>query len=262
MIVPMDVREAYAHYLSTHFGGGGRPEKENFLLQERYFRKNYQPYLPKNKDARIVDLGTGLGHFLFFLQRAGYTNILGVDVGREVIEFCKEHGFPIVESEICDYLRALKEPVDAFVLSDVLEHQTKPKMWEMLELMRDHLAPGGVMLIKVPNMGNPLLGNDSRYLDITHENGFNENSMRQVLFMLGFTDVRVIGPDIYVTSNPIVNAVSRSIAAVLDKVFFTIFKFYGRTETKIFRKNILAIARKTISTAPNRPHGDPRPLGE
>lgn len=240
----MDVREAYAHYLSTHFGKAGRQDDDNFLFQERYFKKNYLPYLPKDRNARIVDLGTGLGHVLFFLKRAGYRNILGVDVGHECIEFCQEHNFPVVEEEIVTWLKQNKESADALVLNDVLEHQTKPEMWAMLEAMRDALRPGGHVLIKVPNMGNPLLGNDSRYLDITHQNGFNENSLRQALFMAKYTKVDVIGPDIYVTRNPIVNVVCRAIAGVLDLVFYGIFRFYGRTETKIFRKNILAIARK------------------
>jgi SAM-dependent methyltransferase len=240
----MDVREAYAHYLSTHFGRAGRQEDGNFLFQERYFRKNYLPYLPKDKQARIIDLGTGLGHVLFFLRRAGYTNILGVDVGHEVIEFCRKRNFPVEEEEIVTWLKAHPESADALVLNDVLEHQTKPEMWAMLEAMRSALKPGGVVLIKVPNMGNPLLGNDSRYLDITHQNGFNENSLRQTLFMAKYSKVDVIGPDIYVTKDPIVNVVCRAIAYVLDKIFYAIFRFYGRTETKIFRKNILAIARK------------------
>lgn len=240
----MDVREAYAHYLSTHFGRADRQEDANFLFQERYFRKNYLPYLPKDKNARIIDLGTGLGHILFFLRRAGYKNILGVDVGDEVIEFCKKKGFPVVKEEIVTWLKNNKEPVDALILNDVLEHQTKPEMWEMIEWMRNNLKVGGVALIKVPNMGNPFMGNDSRYLDITHQNGFNENSLRQMLFMAKFPKVDVIGPDIYVTANPVVNVVCRAIATVLDKLFFLLFKFYGRTETKIFRKNILAIAQK------------------
>ena len=240
----MDVREAYAHYLSTHFGRAGRQDDANFLFQERYFRKNYLPFLPKDKNSRIIDLGTGLGHVLFFLKRAGYNDILGVDVGHEVIEFCKQHKFPVVEEEIVTWLKQNKESADALVLNDVLEHQTKPEMWEMLEAMRDALKPGGVVLIKVPNMGNPLLGNDSRYLDITHQNGFNENSLRQALFMAKYSKVHVIGPDIYVTNNVVVNVLCRAIASVLDVIFYGIFRFYGRTETKIFRKNILAIAQK------------------
>lgn len=112
----------------------------------------------------------------------------------------------------------------------------------MLEGVRKRLTPGGVFLVKVPNVAHPLLGTDSRYLDITHEVGFNENSLEQVLLMAGFTNVRVFGPDIYVTANPLLNATSRALAAFFDKIFYLIFRFYGRTETTIFRKNILAVA--------------------
>ncbi len=241
-VASLDVRQAYAHYLSTHFGGDIREGNESFLLQERYFQKNYLPHLPKQKDARIVDLGCGLGHFLFFLQRAGYTNILGVDVGRECIDFCRAHGFPVVEEEIITYLQQPSEPVDAFILNDVLEHQTKDMMWRVLEGVRSRLAPGGIFLVKVPNVAHPLLGTDSRYLDITHEVGFNQNSLEQVLLMAGFTNVHVFGPDIYVTKNPLLNTVARGIANALDALFYVMFKFYGRTETKIFRKNIIAVA--------------------
>lgn len=241
-VASLDVRQAYAHYLSTHFGGDIREGDESFYLQERYFRKNYLPYLPQQNTARIVDLGCGLGHFLFFLQRAGYTNILGVDVGRECIDACRARGFPVVEEEICVFLEQQSDPIDAFILNDVLEHQTKDLMWLILELIRQRLAPGGVLLVKVPNVAHPLLGTDSRYLDITHEVGFNENSLEQVLLMAGFTNVRVFGPDIYVTGNPLVNALARAVAALFDRIFGLFFHFYGRTETKIFRKNIIAVA--------------------
>lgn len=242
-VASLDVRQAYAQYLSTHFGGSIREDDKSFFLQERYFQKNYLPHLPKHKDARIVDLGSGLGHFLFFLQRAGYTNMLGVDVGRECIDFCRAHGFPVVEEEICGYLEQHEEPVDAFILNDVLEHQTKDMMWPMLELIRSRLKPDGVFLVKVPNVAHPFLGTDSRYLDITHEVGFNENSLEQVLLMAGFTNVHVFGPDIYVTRNALLNAVARVVATILDKVFYALFAFYGRTETTIFRKNIIAVVR-------------------
>ena len=242
-VASLDVSQAYAHYLSTHFGGDIREGDESFYLQERYFRKNYLPHLPQRRDARIVDLGCGLGHFLFFLRRAGYTNILGVDVGQECVDFCRERGFPVVQEEICAYLSERTDPVDAFILNDVLEHQTKDLMWLMLELIRSRLVPGGTLLVKVPNVAHPLLGTDSRYLDITHEVGFNENSLEQVLLMAGFTSVRVFGPDIYVTKNPLVNVVARSAAGILDRLFALVFRLYGRTETTIFRKNILAVAR-------------------
>ena len=165
-----------------------------------------------------------------------------MDVGSECIAFCRARGFPVVEEEIVDFLTTLREPADAFILNDVLEHQTKDLLWVFLEALRERLQPGGTVLVKVPNVAHPFLGTDSRYLDITHEVGFNENSLEQVLLMAGFTDVRVFGPDIYVTGNPVVNALARGTAQIFDGLYRLIFRFYGRTETTIFRKNILAVA--------------------
>lgn len=239
----MDVEQTYAQYLSHHFGGQ-RESDASFRLQARYFEKNYLPHMPKSKDARIVDLGTGLGHFLFFLRERGYTNILGVDVGKEVIEFCRRKGLPVVESEIIMYLENLREPVDCFILNDVLEHQVKPTMWRMLEGIRASLKEGGVFLVKVPNMGNPLLGNDGRYIDITHEVGFDQHSMKQTLLMAMFREVKVMGTDIYVTESALKNFLARTAANILNKIWLMIFKLYGRTDTTIFTKNILAVAKK------------------
>lgn len=239
----MDVEQTYARYLSNHFGGE-RETDASFRLQARYFEKNYLPHMPKNKDARIVDLGTGLGHFLYFLREHGYTNILGVDVGKEVIEFCRRKNLPVVESEIIAYLENLKEPADCFILNDVLEHQIKPTMWRMLEGIRAGLKEGGTFLVKVPNMGNPLLGNDGRYIDITHEVGFDQHSMKETLLMANFRDVKVYGTDIYVTENPIKNILAKTAAGLLNKLWLTIFKLYGRTDTTIFTKNILAVAKR------------------
>lgn len=251
-VASLNVEQAYAHYLSTHFGGDIREGEESFYLQERYFRKNYLPHLPQDRQARIVDLGCGLGHFIFFLQRAGYRNIRGVDIGRECVDFCRARGFPVVEDDIVNYLDTLRAPVDAFILNDVLEHQTKDLLWVMLELIRDRLVPGGTLLVKVPNVAHPLLGTDSRYLDITHEVGFNENSLEQALLMAGFTDIHVFGPDIYVTRNALLNASARTAAALLDRLFRIVFRLYGRTETTVFRKNILAVAH-----APRQRQGAP-----
>lgn len=239
----MDVEQTYAKYLSNHFGGF-RESDESFKLQARYFEKNYLPHMPKDKNARIVDLGTGLGHFLYFLREHGYKNILGVDVGKEVIEFCRHKNLPVHESEIITYLENLKEPVDCFILNDVLEHQVKPTMWRMLEGIRAGLKEGGVFLVKVPNMGNPLLGNDGRYIDITHEVGFDQHSMKETLLMANFRDVKVYGTDIYVTENPLKNMLARTAAGILNKLWLIIFKLYGRTDTTIFTKNILAVGKR------------------
>ena len=71
----MEVKELYKDYLTTHFSTGHkiRIDKKTYERYFRYFKLNYENYLPKNKNARIVDLGCGIGHFLFYLKKSNYT---------------------------------------------------------------------------------------------------------------------------------------------------------------------------------------------
>ena len=240
----MDTQSLYRNYVSTHFRGSGKLTRENLEMQIRYFHENYLQHLPKDRESRIVDLGSGLGHFLHFLQSEGFTNIQGVDVAAECAAHCRAQGLSVAEDEITVYLRRLADPVDVFVLNDVLEHQTKDQMWELLGLVQKRLRPGGTLLVKVPNLAQPILGSDSRYLDITHETGFTEHSLDQALQLSGFSPVEVFAPNIYVFKG-VKNWAAMQAAGWLNRLWRVLFKLYGRTATTIFSKHLLAVARKS-----------------
>lgn len=235
--------EIYQKYVSTHFHRSGRKTEKFIKTQNRFFRKNYLSFLPERKDAKIIDLGCGLGNFLMFLRSAGYKNIQGIDASQECVDFCQKEDLDAGVSAILPYLRNTGEKFDVFTLNDVLEHMTKDEMWEVLSLIREHLTNDGVCIIKVPNMSQPFLGIDSRYIDITHEIGFTESSLRQVLKISDFKDIVIFGPDIYVYPN-LKNRIAKIVAKTCDKLVWVLFALYGRTETKIFTKHLVAVVRK------------------
>ena len=47
--------------------------------------------MPKNKDARILEIGFGRGDFLRFLIKNCYHNFLGVEIGPEQYEVVKKN---------------------------------------------------------------------------------------------------------------------------------------------------------------------------
>jgi 2-polyprenyl-3-methyl-5-hydroxy-6-metoxy-1,4-benzoquinol methylase len=49
-------------------------------------------YLPQDRASRIVDLGCGHGTFLYFLSRAGYTRIAGIDTSQQQIDLAHRLG--------------------------------------------------------------------------------------------------------------------------------------------------------------------------
>ena len=58
----------------------------HYAQHEAYFKKNYLPFMPADKDAAIIDVGCGIGDFLNFVQKQGYKNTNGIDLSKDNIE--------------------------------------------------------------------------------------------------------------------------------------------------------------------------------
>ena len=177
----------YERYRTAGFG-----DTELAASSEGY--DAYRRWLPEDRDAAILDFGCGGGEFLHFLGEQGYRRAQGIDFSAEQVRRCHERGLDAVEhvTDAAAWLDARKGQLSRIVMNDVLEHIPKTECIATLERLRRALAPGGQLLIKVPNCAN-VFGLVARYLDFTHEVGFTESSLRQVLVTAGFSDVEVTG---------------------------------------------------------------------
>lgn len=54
------------------------------------YEEIYYDALPQNKNAKILDLGCGMGFCLYWLKRKGYENIIGIDLSAEMVEVAKK----------------------------------------------------------------------------------------------------------------------------------------------------------------------------
>jgi 2-polyprenyl-3-methyl-5-hydroxy-6-metoxy-1,4-benzoquinol methylase len=238
----------YDSYMSNGFQDSHSTKRE-FDLQSKYFRKNYLKFMPKNKKCRILELGCGMGQFLEFCKQCGYNNYEGIDVSQENISFIKEMFGEEVKVWIADIREFLdaessrESGYDVVILNDVIEHLTKSEVFEVLDGVYKLLTKNGVFMIKTPNMANPYVNTAGRYIDFTHEIGFTEKSMRQVLRAAGYKEITIIGTDIYVF-NPVISIIAKVISKIINCFLFLFSALYGRTSLKIFEKDILAIAYK------------------
>lgn len=57
---------------------------------EKYKIPAIAPFLPDDKDARLIDIGCGAGLLLNYLLKKGYFNLEGIDILPGQIEFAKE----------------------------------------------------------------------------------------------------------------------------------------------------------------------------
>lgn len=100
--------------------------------------------------GRLVEVGPGPGGFAAEAKRQGFT-VTGIEMDSRACRHLREVlGVRAIESDLPHMaLRELAEPADAIVLWHVLEHLAEPVA--LLEAAAERLAPGGVLLIAVPN---------------------------------------------------------------------------------------------------------------
>jgi SAM-dependent methyltransferase len=201
-------------------------------------------YLPQDPAASILEIGTGNGGFLVCCRNLGYSKVSGIDISGEQVEYCHELGFKDVEvSDGLAYLQGSDRRFSCIVLSDVLDHIPKGQVVDLFGEIRLLLAPGGRVILRVPNMSNPL-NIRTRYVDFTHEVGFSKESLQQVLRVSDFEVDSIFG-----TFQPDPRWPFRLIFDVLLWRFFV--QLYRRTlhlsDDVIRGKNLIAVGtRKEI----------------
>ncbi len=106
-------------------------------------------WLAARTPGTVLDVGCSDGRFAALARQYGHT-VTGMDI----VEFDgvadRLDGF--VRADLGQGLPDGTERYDVIVAGDILEHVTDPK--RLLSDLRDHLNPGGEILVSVPNFGH------------------------------------------------------------------------------------------------------------
>src|SRR5680860_16835 len=125
----MNQYKEYASHLK-HFHPDTEQDMKDFVKR---WPKFYEQFLPSNKDAKILDLGCGLGHFLYLLNHMGYSNYVGVDMVKENIEYVNMHITPnAFQEDAYAHLDNNIEIYDLIQLKDVIEHIERDRLTEFV----------------------------------------------------------------------------------------------------------------------------------
>ena len=208
------------------------------------FRRRFGPFLPARKDAAILDLGCGYGHFLYFLQSEGYTGTMGIDLNAQQLDIARNLGVRNIQcGQGQDLLRSSAGKFDFISALDVLEHVPKDQVLEFLDLVFAALRPGGRFLCQVPNLAafyRPVF-----FMDFSHETPFTAPSLKQVLQLANFGNVRVL------PMGPVVYGVKSAIRFVLWNIIEATLRFVqtvesgpGDRQSGIFTAAIFAVGDK------------------
>lgn len=181
----------FRDYLSRHYAHLGDQAKHR-EGKKRQLLHTYRHLLPGALDAAMLEIGPGFGQLLEALRKdLRYRNAAAVDVSREVVDFCNGllPGSTTYAEDTVAYLRANPGKWDRVFVLHVIEHVPRTGVADFVDAIREALAPGGRVIIELPNAANMLTGSYLRWADLTHEWGYTEQSLRQLLESAGFAQV-------------------------------------------------------------------------
>ncbi|MCB9307756.1 MAG: class I SAM-dependent methyltransferase [Lewinellaceae bacterium] len=220
---------------------------ENTLvrIQKQFpiWRYYYGKLLPGNREASILDIGCGIGSFIWFLMQTGYNRAEGIDISEEQIAEGIAMG---IESIQCADLRTFLEnkpgQYDCIIARDVMEHFTKQEVFDILQLVHTSLKPGGCFIMQSPN-GEGLFHTSIFYGDFTHEIAFTRSSLNQLCRSVGFNNVRCQ------PTGPVPKGLKSGMRWILWQLVVLNIRLLKMIETGsgsgIFTQNLIAIATKS-----------------
>lgn len=237
--------DLYESYASLHTGAS------NVEATRLAFRRDVQPYLPHYEAAHIVDLGCGQGLLVRELTQAGYGGVRGIDISPEQVALAHADGISAVQ--VGDFQEVLEpEGSDAIIAFDFLEHLPRQTVPDSLRMIRGSLAPGGVLIARVPNATSPFSG-AIRHGDFTHESWFTAGSVRQLCAYAGFdsVDIRPCEPPIHGAMSAARFVVWKVVQAFLKLIYAA---ETGQHKGVIVTQNLVFIARasEAASASPER----------
>jgi len=187
-----DDRVGFDSYLSRHYAHLGDQQRHR-ARRKRQLLRTYEHLLPPSRDAELLEIGPGYGQWLEALRvDRGYARAVAVDVSAEVVDFCNGvmPGSTTLVSDTVEYLGRQAGHFRRIFAFHVLEHVERDRLLPLVRAIGGALEPGGEFVVEVPNMANAFTAGLLRYGDLTHETGFTELSMRQLLEAGGLSGVR------------------------------------------------------------------------
>jgi len=177
-------KQLMEHYGKTMVDSVREFNVDEYTKTTARFQKVYEP-LVIQKEARVLDVGCGDGHFLHYLKSRGLTHLNGIDSSEDRLERCREHVTPnVYKADAFEFLSQHPGAYDLVSCNHMIEHFTDPTLYTLMERLVGAMAPGGQLLITTPNATTPWAGH-TLYTDLTHVRLFSTDSLTQLLNVFG-----------------------------------------------------------------------------
>jgi SAM-dependent methyltransferase len=173
--------------LSAEYAGAS---SDDYVEEEAGQRETARRMLAKLErhvaPGRLLDLGPWVGFYMAEAEKRGWS-ALGVEPSAFAAEYARERLGLEVRHEDLYEVDLPESSFDAVLMGDVLEHLTRTD--EALERARRWLAPGGALVLLLPDAGSRIartLGRRWWSVIPTHVHYFTRASVRAMLDRHGF----------------------------------------------------------------------------
>lgn len=209
---------------------------------DAYYKANFLPLIPANRKVSILVVSCGPGYLVKTLSDAGYQNVLGIDSVPDKIAWAARHGLNCRLEHAFEYVASYPDEYDVIVAEQELNHLTIDESLSFLALCRRALHRGGLLIVYAMNGAHPLYGAENLAQNIDHFYTVTEFSLRQIMSLGGFTDVRIYPLKVYVFWKNPMNYVGLAITSLIDLTVKGLFKLYAK-DVKVLTKKIAASGR-------------------
>ncbi len=205
-------------------------KKRRFI---EYKTRFIDPFFPKDRSIKIVDLACGYGLFLDTCKKLGYVNYEGVEQIDKFVNYAnKELDLKnIIQGDVFNFLESKNDNhFDIITAFNIVEHIKKDKVQYLINLINKKVKSGGFFIIEVPNADSPL-GVKTLFSDLTHEFAFSRKLLIQILSIAGFGNIKIMYQPM--RRNPFIKLGQKILAKLL-----------GSEYPLMFSGNIIAIGYK------------------
>ncbi len=199
----------------------------------------------KKKMSSVLEIGPGFGDFVEYVAEKKVKNIDIVDNDKSLTQFIQKK-YKTRHVFLTNKLQSLKRKLDHYdviMMTQVLEHIPKKAHVSVIRTLVGHLKKNGLLIITVPNIGNPLAIFE-RYYDYTHELAFTEHSLEQMIDFCGLKHIQIRVQPFNIPPYSLVNI----IRIVLQKTLHVLFKLFyivnGGVYPHILTTNITLLIEK------------------
>lgn len=123
----------------------GSPEMRRRISQEDHRIRFFRRFKPR---GLIVDIGCGMGYFLYAARQAGY-DVAGVDISDHATSYVRDTLGITMRIGHVDTVEVPERSIDVATMWHFLEHTDDPR--RCIEKVASWLKPDGLLVIDVPN---------------------------------------------------------------------------------------------------------------